>query len=58
MADDLKQRAPQDSSRISTTEDWEMRYWTKQLGVSEEELKRLVKKHGNSAEAVRKAVRA
>lgn len=56
MSDDFKQRHPQDSSRISTSEDWEVRYWTKALGVSEEELKRLVKQHGNSAAAIRKAL--
>ena len=34
MADNLKERAPQDASRISLSEDWEVRYWTKALGVS------------------------
>ena len=56
MADDLKQRAPQDASLISLTEDWEVRYWTKALGVSKERLSELVKQHGHSAAAVRKAL--
>jgi hypothetical protein len=56
MADDLKQRAPQDASLISLTEDWEVRYWTKALGVSKERLAELVKQHGHSAAAVRKAL--
>ncbi len=38
MADDLKLRRPQDASRISLSEDWEVRYWTQALGVSAEEL--------------------
>jgi hypothetical protein len=42
MADDLKNRGPQDRSRISTSEDWELDFWTKELGVSREELKGLV----------------
>lgn len=54
MSDDLKEKRPQDSSRISTSEEWEIRYWTKTLGVSEEELKNAVKAVGNSADAVRK----
>jgi len=56
MADDLKQRAPQDASRISLAEEWEVRYWTKSLGVSREALEQLVREHGNSADAVKKAV--
>jgi hypothetical protein len=57
MADNLKDRAPEDAKRISLSEDWEVRYWTKALGVSETQLKDLVKKHGNMADDVRKHVR-
>lgn len=53
MADDLNNRGAQDRSRISLTEDHEVRYWTEALGVSAEELKRLVGEVGNSADAVR-----
>jgi hypothetical protein len=56
MADDLNERGPQDRSRINLHEDWEVRYWTKALGVSRERLEQLVREHGNSAEAVRKAL--
>lgn len=56
MADNLKERAPQDASRISLSEDWEVRYWTKALGVSKERLAELVRQHGNSAKAVRAAL--
>jgi hypothetical protein len=55
--DDLKNRGPQDRSRINVQEDWELRYWSKELGVSADELKRLVSAHGNSAEKVREAIR-
>lgn len=57
MADDLKERAPQDARRISLSEDWEVRYWTKALGVSKQRLIELVKEHGNSAEVLREAVK-
>ena len=46
MADDLKNRGPQDRSRISITEEWEVRYWTEELGVSAARLKELVAQHG------------
>jgi hypothetical protein len=56
MADDLTDRGPQDRSRISMSEDYEVRYWTKALGVSKEELQKLVDTHGNSAAKVKEAL--
>jgi Protein of unknown function (DUF3606) len=56
MADDLSNRGPQDRSRISLSEDYEVRYWTKALGVTEERLRQLVKDHGSSVEKVRSAI--
>lgn len=56
MSDDLKNRGPQDRSRISLTEQWEVDYWTKALGVSRERLEQLVREHGNSTDAVKKAL--
>ena len=56
MSDDLKNRGPQDRSRISLSEQWEVDYWTKALGVSRERLEQLVREHGNSADAVKKAL--
>ena len=54
MADNLNERGPQDRSRINVNESWELQYWTKELGVSEEQLRTAVKTAGPSAEAVRK----
>lgn len=54
MADDKDARGPQDSSRIAMGEDYEVRYWTKKFGVSQEELQRAVDAAGNSAAAVEK----
>jgi hypothetical protein len=56
MPDKLNERAPQDASRISLGEDWEVRYWTKALGVSEDRLRQLVHEHGHSADALRRAL--
>ncbi|WP_263418695.1 DUF3606 domain-containing protein [Terriglobus albidus] len=56
MADNLKDRGPQDRTRINVNEDWEVRYWTKELGVTEDRLRHLVQLHGVSADAVRRAL--
>ena len=56
MTDNLKDRGPPDASRISLTEEWEVRYWTKSLGVSRKQLEQLVREHGNSADAVKTAL--
>jgi hypothetical protein len=52
--DDLNKKGAGDRSKISMHEDQEVKYWTKQLGVSKEELQKAVDKVGNSAAAVRK----
>jgi hypothetical protein len=56
MPDDLKNRGTPDRDRISLAEEHEVRYWTKTLGVSQEELERTVRSVGNSVDAVRRAL--
>lgn len=56
MSDDKSKRRPQDSTRINLSEDYEVRYWTGELGVSEERLRELVRQHGNSVSAIREAL--
>jgi hypothetical protein len=58
MADDPSKRGPQDRSRISTSEDHEVRYWSRKFGVSPEQLKAAVRKVGNSAKAVERELKA
>jgi hypothetical protein len=53
MADDLTQRHGQDRTRISMDQEHEVRYWTKELGVSREQLAEAVREAGNSVERVR-----
>lgn len=52
MSDNLNNRGPQDASKINVNEEWELRHWTKTLGVSAEELKAAVKKVGVGVDAV------
>jgi hypothetical protein len=54
MADDLTKRGQPDRSLINMSENHEVKYWTRHLGVSREELQRAVDKVGNAAAAVRK----
>jgi hypothetical protein len=53
MSDNLNNRGPQDRNRINVNESWEVTYWTKELGVSKEELEKAVQKAGTSVSAVR-----
>jgi hypothetical protein len=54
MSDDVLKRGQPDRSRINMHADDEVKYWSKHLGVTREELQRLVDKVGNAAGAVRK----
>jgi hypothetical protein len=57
MADNLNDRDQQDRSRINMSEDWEVQYWTRELGVTREELARAVRVAGNSVAAVRQQLK-
>jgi hypothetical protein len=50
--DDLKR--PADRNRTNLQEPWEIDHWTWLPGVSKDELQKVIKKVGHSAEAVRK----
>jgi hypothetical protein len=52
MSDDRSKSGGQDRTRISLSEDYEVRDWSKKFGVTPEELKAAVKAVGNDAAAV------
>ncbi|MGZ8287618.1 MAG: DUF3606 domain-containing protein [Telluria sp.] len=54
MSDNLNNRGPQDASRINVNESWELAYWTRKFGVSDDELRQAVKQVGTMADAVAK----
>jgi hypothetical protein len=54
MSDNKLKRGQPDRSKINMSEDYEVKYWTKELGVTREELQQAIDKVGNSAAAVRK----
>jgi len=51
--DSHQRRKPRDLSRISLTDEWERRYWMRQLKVSEQMLRDAVEQSGHGADAVR-----
>jgi len=51
--DDPKNRGPRDRSRVNTEQEYEVRYWSEEFGVTAEELKRAVQAVGSSTERVR-----
>jgi hypothetical protein len=53
MGDDRTKRGPADRSRINVGEDYEVEYWTDDLGVTRDRLREAVKAVGPSVEAVR-----
>jgi hypothetical protein len=55
MPDDPTKLA-QDRQRINLGEDYELTYWTQQLGVSKERLEQLVRDHGDRADDIRRAL--
>ena len=58
MPDDKTNFGEPDRSRISLDEAYEVQYWTKEFGVTKEQLAAAVKKVGNSPDDVRKALAA
>ena len=52
MSDNLKDKGPQDRSRVNVNEPWELRYWSEKFNVSHDRLKEAVKNVGVSAAKV------
>ncbi|WP_084220819.1 DUF3606 domain-containing protein [Pseudoxanthomonas sp. J31] len=54
MSDDRKEVGSPDRDRINLSEDYEVRYWTEALSVSEQQLREAVAAVGSTADAVRR----
>jgi hypothetical protein len=54
MADDLKQTGRADDQRINVEQDHELNYWSKELGVSREQLRSAVQQAGSLVRDVRR----
>ncbi len=57
MSDNLKRRRPEDSNRVNLAQPYEVSYWTQTLGLTENELRRIVEDVGTNVEAVKTRIR-
>lgn len=57
MSDDRSKPGGQDRTRISLSEDYEVRDWSEKFGVSEARLRAAVEKVGNQADDVQRELR-
>jgi hypothetical protein len=58
MSDDLTRHTLRDAQRINTRQKWEMQYWTRKFGVSEERLKAAAKAAGPMVKNIEKYLKA
>jgi len=57
MADDTTLRTQGDRTRINTSQDHELRYWSRELGCTPDEIKAAVQAVGNQVDKVRDYVK-
>jgi len=55
MADDKSKRGAADRNRVSASEPYEIEYFAKKHGISTEDAKRIVMRHGTDRDACDKA---
>lgn len=53
MSDNKSKTGSPDRDRINLSEDYEVQYWTKELGISEKKLRDVIQAVGNTSRAVR-----
>ena len=58
MSDDTSKSQGQDRERINVNQEYELRDWSKSLGVSTDELKKAVAAVGDRAEKVREYLKS
>lgn len=52
MADDKNNRGEPDRSRVSASEDYEVEYFARENGISAEQARELIQRHGNDRETL------
>jgi hypothetical protein len=55
MADDKSKRGAPDRRRVSANEPYEVAYFAKKHGISQEDARRIIKQHGSDRDAADKA---
>lgn len=54
MSNASESRIPEDIAKVELTEEWQLAYWTKHFGTSEQDLRAALKEAGNSTEQVKR----
>lgn len=57
MAEVLSKKDEEDRNYIMLSDDWEVQYWSEELGSTRNELSRLIDKYGSSAAKIRRILR-
>jgi hypothetical protein len=57
MADDKSNAGAQDRSRVAAGEDYEVRHFAEQNGISIEQAEQLISRHGNNREELERAAK-
>jgi hypothetical protein len=57
MSDDTSNRGGRDRSRVAGGQDYEVRHFAEQNGISIEQAEQLIAQHGNSRDKLEEAVR-
>ncbi|MER9625077.1 DUF3606 domain-containing protein [Mesorhizobium sp. M0222] len=58
MADDKSKRDFRDRDRVSADEDYEVEYFAAKAGVTPQQVKELIAKHGNQRETLEREAKA
>jgi hypothetical protein len=58
MADDKSKRDYRDRDRVSGSEEYEIRYFAEQNGITPDQVRELIRKHGNDRAKLTEAAKA
>ncbi|ESX06059.1 hypothetical protein X769_04730 [Mesorhizobium sp. LSJC268A00] len=58
MADDKSKRDFRDRDRVSADEDYEVEYFATKTGITTQQVKELIAKHGNQRETLERVAKA
>jgi len=58
MADDKSKRDFRDRDQVSADEDYEVQYFAEKAGITPEQVRDLIRKHGNSRETLEREAKA
>ncbi|RUW80450.1 MAG: DUF3606 domain-containing protein [Mesorhizobium sp.] len=58
MADDKSKRDFRDRDRVSANDDYEVEYFVQKVGLTSQQVRELIRKHGNARETLERVAKA